>query len=423
MSADLIHPGHLNIINSARELGSVTVGLLTDEAIASYKRLPYLTFEQRKIIIENIKGVDEVIPQTTLDYVENLEKIKPAFVVHGNDWAKGVQKDTRARVIETLEKWGGKLVELEYTKGVSSTALNKSIREIGFTPEVRMSRFKRLIATKPIVRIIEAHNGLTALIAEKAQVQDKNITKEFDGIWLSSLTESTVRGKPDTEFFHIVSRLGTVNEVIESTTKPIIFDGDTGGQTEHFVLGVKALERLGVSAIIIEDKTGFKKNSLFGTEAMQTQETIEKFCDKISKGKNALVTDEFMIIARIESLILKQGQEDALKRAKAYIAAGADGIMIHSSEKTFDEVLEFCNAYNKFDAKVPIVVVPSTYSQVYESELSRAGVKIVIYANQLIRAAYPAMMNTAKSILTHERAFESDENSMSIKEIINLIRS
>lgn len=421
MSADLIHPGHLNIINTARGLGKVVIGLLTDKAIASYKRLPYLDYEQRKVIIENIKGVEEVIPQEALDYTENLELVKPDYVVHGSDWKTGIQKHTRAKVIETLSKWGGKLVEVEYTKGVSSTALNKSVREIGFTPEIRMSRFKRLINTKPIVRIIEAHNGLTGLIAESVKVNENNVTKEFDGVWLSSLTESTVRGKPDTEFFHIASRLNTINEVVEATTKPVIFDGDTGGATEHFVLTVKALERLGVSAVIIEDKTGLKKNSLFGTDVTQTQDTIENFCDKIKQGKNVLTTENFMVIARIESLILKQGLEDALKRARAYIEAGADGIMIHSKEKTFDEVLSFCNEFKKFPNRVPLVVVPSTYSKTTEDELIDAGVNIVIYANQLIRAAYPAMVKTAESILKHNRAFESDDFCMPIKEIITLV--
>jgi len=421
MSADLIHPGHLNIIKKARELGNVTVGLLTDRAIASYKRLPFLPFKDRKIIIENISGVTEVIPQETLDYSENLKKVRPDYVVHGDDWQKGVQKNTRAKVIEVLSEWGGELVEVPYTKGISSTALNKAVREVGVTPEVRMKRFRRLLNTKPIVRIIEAHNGLTALIAEKVSVEKEGIKKEFDGVWLSSLTESTARGKPDIEFFDVASRANTINDVLEATTKPVIYDGDTGGIPEHFVFTVKALERLGVSAIIIEDKVGLKKNSLFGTEVAQTQDSIENFSRKIAMGKDALVTEDFMIIARIESLILKQGIDDAVKRAAAYIEAGADGIMIHSKEDSFSEVAGFCSKYNKFNNRVPLVVVPTTYNSTREKELIEASVDVVIYANHLLRSAYPAMVKTAETILENERAQDCDDLCMPIKKILNLI--
>lgn len=421
MSADLIHPGHLNIINEAKKLGRVTVGLLTDKAIASYKRLPYLTFDQRKIIVENIKGVDEVIPQETLDYVPNLKMLKPDFVVHGDDWKTGVQKQTREKVIETLNEWGGKLVEVEYTKGISSTQLNKSLKEIGTTPEIRMKRLRRLLEVKPIVRLIEAHNGLTGLLVENLQVNINNSPKEFDGMWLSSLTDSSAKGKPDIEAVDVTARMQTLNDIVEVTTKPIIYDGDTGGRPEHFVFTVKTLERLGVSAVIIEDKVGLKKNSLFGTDVDQTQDTIENFSHKISAGKKAQITNDFMIIARVESLILQKGVEDALTRAKAYIEAGADGIMIHSKEKKPDEILEFCNSFKKFEKRVPLVAVPSSYNIIYEKELMDAGVNIVIYANQLLRSAYPAMLETAKSILENERSFEADNNMMPISEILNLI--
>ncbi|MBK9332880.1 MAG: phosphoenolpyruvate mutase [Ignavibacteria bacterium] len=421
MSADLIHPGHLNIINEARKLGEVTIGLLTDEAIAGYKRLPSLTYDQRELIIKNIKGVEKVIPQYTLDYVSNLQMLKPDFVVHGDDWKDGVQKQTRQRVIDVLKEWGGELIEIEYTKGISSTQLNESLKEIGTTPDIRMKKLKRLLGVKPIVRIMEAHNGLTGLIVENVNALKDNIKVEFDGMWLSSLTDSTAKGKPDTEAVDLTARLHTLNDIVEVTTKPIIYDGDTGGRTEHFVFTVRTLERLGVSAVIIEDKTGSKKNSLFGTDVEQTQETIENFCLKISAGKKSRVTNDFMIIARIESLILKAGMEDALKRANAYIEAGADGIMIHSKEKSTDEIIEFCREYKKFERKVPLVAVPSSYSSIYESQLEESGVSIVIYANHLLRSAYPAMNETAKSILENGRSFEADNNMMSIKEILNLI--
>ncbi|MEX0983245.1 MAG: phosphoenolpyruvate mutase [Bacteroidales bacterium] len=421
MSADLIHPGHLNIIKEACKLGDVIIGLLTDKAIASYKRLPSLKYEQRMIVIENIKGVSEVVPQEELDYVPNLRKIRPDYVVHGDDWRKGVQREVRQRVIDTLKEWGGELHEVPYTKGISSTQLNQSLKEIGTTPEVRMERLRRLIDSKPIVKVLEAHNGLTGLIVENIIVEQKGRKKEFDAMWLSSLTDSTSKGKPDIEAVDVTSRLHGLNDILEVTTKPIIYDGDTGGIPEHFLFTVKTLERLGVSAIIIEDKTGLKKNSLFGTEVPQTQASIEDFSYKITVGKKAQVTKSFMIIARIESLILGNGMADAIARAKAYIDAGADGIMIHSKEKDGNEILEFCQKYGTFSKRVPLVAVPSSYNHLYEKQLIEAGVNVVIYANHLLRSAYPAMVSVAKTILTHERSLETDEQCISIKEILNLI--
>ncbi len=421
MSADLVHPGHLNVIKEARKLGDVIIGLLTDTAIASYKRLPYMTYRQRKIVVENVKGVSKVVPQDTLDYIPNLRKLKPDYVVHGDDWKTAIQKSIRERVIKTLKEWGGKLVEVEYTKGISSTQINQSLKEIGTTPEIRMKRLMRLLDAKLIVRFLEAHNGLTGLIVENFCMQSDETITEFDGMWLSSLTDSTAKGKPDIEAVDLTSRLQTINDILEVTTKPIIYDGDTGGRPEHFVFTVKSLERLGVSAIIIEDKIGLKKNSLFGVEVSQTQDTIENFSDKISIGKKACITDDFMIIARIESLILKKGMDDALIRANAYIEAGADGIMIHSKEKKPHEIIEFCREYKKFEKRVPLVVVPTSYNSIYEKELIDLGVNIVIYANHLLRSAYPAMIETAKLILENERAYESDSKIMSINDILTLI--
>ncbi|NQV38716.1 MAG: phosphoenolpyruvate mutase [Candidatus Marinimicrobia bacterium] len=422
MSADIFHHGHLNIINEAKKLGRVVVGLLTDEAIASYKRLPLIPYERRKLVVENIKGVDEVVPQETLDYVPNLIKIKPDIVVHGDDWKTGVQNETRQRVIDTLAEWGGELVEPVYTEGVSSTQLINNIKEKGVTPNTRLKSLKRLLSAKPQIRVLEAHNGITGLIVETANVKVNGKTKQFDAMWLSSLTVSTSKGKPDTEVVDFTTRFQTIEEILEVTTKPIIVDGDTGGDTEHFRFRVRTLERLGASAVIIEDKIGSKRNSLFGTDVFQEQDTIDHFCDKIQTGKRGLITDDFMIIARIESLILKQGMADAIKRAKAYIAAGADGIMIHSKEKDGQEIIEFCNLYNAFEKRVPLVVVPSTFDHMTESELEKIGVNIVIYGNHQIRSAYPSMVKTAESILTHDRCKEaSAEYCMSIKKIITLI--
>lgn len=422
MSADLLHPGHLNIIKEASKLGDVIVGLLTDKAIASYKRLPYMSFEQRKIVVESVKGVLEVVAQETLDYIPNLKKIKPEFVMHGDDWKTGPQQETRQRVIDAIAEWNGKLIEIPYTQGISSTQLNKVLKEIGTTPEIRAMRLKRLIEAKDVVRVIEAHNGLSGLIAENVFTMNDNKREEFDAIWISSLTQSASKAKPDIGYLDTSSRLDTISDILDVTTKPIIYDGDNGGPCEHFCFTVKALERIGVSAVIIEDKVGLKKNSLFGTEVKQEQDTIEDFCEKIRIGKQAQVTNNFMIFARVESLILDRGMEDALKRSKAYIEAGADGIMIHSRSKSFDEIQTFLAEYNKFENRKPLVVVPSSYSYITEEELLANGVNVVIYANQLLRAAYPAMVNTAKCILENHRAKEASEQyCMPIKEVITLI--
>lgn len=418
MSADLVHPGHMNILKVAAQYGQVLVGLLTDKAISSYKRLPYMTYEQRKAVIENIKGVKEVIPQETLDYRPNLELIKPDFVVHGDDWKEGIQAQTRQDVIDTLSKWGGELVEPSYTEGISSTALNNSLKEIGTTPDIRRNRLRRLIDSKPIVRILETHNALSGLITENVK-GDNNI--EYDGMWSSSLTDSTSKGKPDIEAVDVSTRINTINEIFEVTTKPMIYDADTGGIAEHFAFTVRTLERTGISAVIIEDKTGLKKNSLFGNDVAQTQDTIENFCAKIKTGKKAQITDDFMIIARIESLILEKGIDDAITRAKAYIKAGADGIMIHSRQKSPDEVIEFCKNLREYNAHIPIVAVPTSYNEITAEELSKVGINIVIYANHMLRAAYPGMVNVAKSILNNDRSLEAEKNLLSIKEILNLI--
>lgn len=421
MSADLLHPGHLNILATARQHGTVIVGLLTDAAIATYKRLPHMTFEERRLVVEAIKGVDRVVPQETLDYEPNLRMLRPSFVVHGDDWREGVQKATRARVIEVLAEWGGELIEVPYTQGVSSTRLIAAARRQGTTPGIRMSRLRRLLAAKPLLRFMEAHNGLTGLVVENARIEDGSTVREFDGMWLSSLTDSTAKGKPDIEAVDVTSRMQTLNEIVEVTTKPIIYDGDTGGLPEHFAFTVRTLERFGVSAVIIEDKVGLKKNSLLGTTVLQAQAPIDDFCHKIRAGKRAQVTDDFMIIARIESFILDQGLADAIERAVAYIEAGADGIMIHSRRTEESEVFSFFDAYRKLPRRVPLVAVPSSYNRVTEEQLSERGVDIVIYANHLLRAAYPAMVETAESILRHGRSLEADGRLLSIDDVLRLI--
>ena len=421
MSADIIHPGHLNILHEAAKYGRVIVGVLTDEAIASYKRLPYLNYEQRSLVVSNLKGVSEVIPQTTLDYRPNLEKVRPDFVVHGDDWKTGVQAKTRQQIIEKLAEWGGVVIDVPYTKGISSTMLNEKLKEIGTTPDVRLKRLRRLINAKKIVRICESHSGLTGLIIENTSVIVNDTKREFDGMWASSLTDSTSKGKPDIEAVDLTTRLHDLNDALEVTTKPVIYDGDTGGKPEHFVFTVRTLERLGISAIIIEDKVGLKKNSLFGTDAVQTQDSVEGFCSKIRSGKLAQVTSDFMIIARCESLIAGKSVDDAMERCLAYVKAGADGIMIHSKHRTGEDIKEFCLRFREVEPNIPLVVVPTTYNHVTEDELASWGVNVVIYANHLLRAAYPAMVKCAESILANGRSLEANDMCMPIKQILELI--
>ncbi len=421
MSADIIHHGHINLISKAAELGEVTVGVLTDEAIASYKRYPIMKYAEREKIISAIKGVSATIPQDTIDYEKNLRLLTPDYVVHGDDWQQGIQSKVRARVIEVLAEWGGKLHEVSYTRDVSIEKVRGHLDAGGIMPEDRRRRLTEIMKLKPLVRVLEAHNGLTGLIVETTRVVKDEKIESFDAMWVSSLCDSTAKGKPDIELVDMTSRLSTINDIMEVTTKPIILDGDTGGLTEHFVFNVKTLERMGVSAIIIEDKIGLKKNSLFGTEVEQTQDTIENFSAKIRAGRDALQTKEFLIIARIESLILRAGMEDAVARAKAYIAAGAGGIMIHSREKTPDEIFEFCRRYREFGEGIPLVVVPTTFNQVYEQEFSERGVNIVIYANHLVRSAFPAMVKTAETILETNRAYEADKMCLPISQVLRLI--
>ena len=421
MSVDLIHEGHINIIKEASKLGELTVGLLTDKAIASYKRLPYMPYENRMAIISEIKGVHNVIPQTTHDYTENLIKLKPEYVLHGDDWKEGSQKTVRDNVINTLKEWGGELIEIPYTKNISSTVLNKSLKEIGTTPNIRLSLLRRLLKAKPLIKLNEAHNGLTGLITEKTKVNINGMEIEFDAMWSSSLTDSTAKGKPDIEAIDMTSRITTVNDIFEVTTKPMIFDADTGGKIEHFSFTVKSLERLGVSAVVIEDKIGLKKNSLFGNDVKQTQDSVENFQRKISEGKKSQVTEDFMIIARVESLILQAGMDDALFRSKKYIEAGADAIMIHSKHKDPAEIFEFCEKYQLLKNKVPIMVVPSSFNSVGEDEWQKRGVNIVCYANHMLRSAYPAMLEVAKSILINKRSLEASDKCISINDILNLI--
>ena len=418
---DVIHEGHLNILEKANAYGEVYVGVLSDAAMVRYNRFPTISLEKRMEIVKETGLVKEVMIQEDIMYDQIMEELRPDYVVHGDNWAKGPEAVIRKNVIDNLEKFGGELIEVPYTYNENVRRIDEQMKEKLVMPEFRRKRLRQLITMSPIVKTLEVHSGLTGLIAEKTVVESNGKLDQFDAMWISSLCDSTAKGKPDIELVDMSSRIRTIDDVMDVTTKPIILDGDTGGLVEHFVYNVRTLERMGVSAVIIEDKTGLKKNSLFGTEVEQTQDSIENFCEKIRAGKRALRTEEFMIIARIESLILERGMEDALNRARAYVAAGADGIMIHSRKKSPDEILEFCHLFRQEDAKTPIVVVPTSFNSITEEELSAAGVNIVIYANQLTRSAFPAMQSTAVEILKNHRALEVDSRLMPFKDIIRLI--
>ena len=419
-STDLLHSGHLNIIRKAAALGELTVGILSDEAIAIYKRYPLIPLEERMEIFSSIKGVSRVIVQDSLSYAKVLRQLRPEIVVHGDNWRSGYQMKIREEAIGILAEWGGQLVEYPYT----DSATDRTIRQLDqllSLPENRRSRLKKLLAYKPCLSVMEAHNGLTGLIVENTKIETSRGVRQYDAIWVSSLCDSTAKGKPDIELVDMTSRIRTLEEIMEVTTKPIILDGDTGGLAEHFVFNIRTLERIGVSAVIIEDKKGLKKNSLFGTEAAQEQDSVENFCFKIRAGRDALKTDDFMIFARCESLILEKGMEDALRRCVAYVQAGANGIMIHSRKKSPDEIFEFCRRFRAAGQDVPLIVVPTTFNTITEEEFAQIGVNIVIHANHMIRSAFPAMQRCAESILRHARSFEADAFCMPIKEILTLI--
>lgn len=418
---DIIHEGHLNVINEAQKYGEVIVGVLSDAAMIRYNRFPTITFAERMRIVEEIDGVSQVVIQDDILYDKIIRELKPDYVIHGNNWNSDVMSAIRNNIIQVLRENGGELIEVPYTYNENIMRIDKRLVEKLAMPEFRRRRLRRLLNICPIVKAIEVHSGLTGLIAEKTVIEHDGEFDQFDAMWISSLCDSTNKGKPDIELVDMTSRYRTIDDVMEVTTKPIIFDGDTGGLTEHFVYLVRTLERMGVSAVIIEDKTGLKKNSLFGTDVLQTQDTIENFCEKIAAGKKVQLTDNFMIIARIESLILEKGMEDALSRARAYKQAGADGIMIHSRKSDPAEILEFCDRFREVDKETPIIVVPSSFNTVTEEELKNHGVNIVIYANQLTRSAFPAMEQTARDILKYHRAKEVDSRLMPIKQILTLI--
>ena len=420
-ATDVIHSGHIAIIKKASHLGKLVIGVLSDQAVASYRRFPLVPYQERKKLLENMQGVYKVVEQKELSYRKNLLELRPYYVVHGDDWHRGIQKSIRDEVIAILNEYGGKLVEFPYMENDVYQNIERQMQTELSIPDFRRGRLKREIQLKGCITAIEAHSGITGLIAEKTVVEQEEKVYQFDAIWISSLCDSTAKGKPDIELVDMTSRFRTIDDIMEVTTKPIIFDGDTGGLVEHFTYLVKSLERMGVSMVIIEDKIGLKKNSLFGVEVEQTQDTIEHFCEKISAGKHAKKTNDFMIVARIESLILEKGMEDALKRAVAYVSAGADGIMIHSRKKEPDEIFAFVDLFRNIDAHTPLIVVPTTFHSVREEEFHQHGVNVVIYANHLTRSGIPAMQKAAKTILKNHRAKEADEFCMSINEILTLV--
>lgn len=421
LSTDIIHTGHINIIRKAAEYGEVTVGVLSDEYVAMYEAPPIISLTERMKIIENIKGVSHVIVQNDIFYDENLKIVRPDYIIHGDNWNKGYQKEVKERAAKVMDQWGGQIIEIPYYQNEGLSLFDSYMKDSRGLPELRRQKLRQLLNKGEILKIMVAHDGLSALLVEKVHAQNNGKRRSFDGIWLSSLCDSTIKGKPDIELVDLTSRIQNLEDIMEVTTKPVIFDADTGGLIEHFAYNIKTLERVGVSAVIIEDKIGLKRNSLLGNEVEQHQDSIENFCRKIKTGKKSVISSNFMLIARVESLILEAGMDDALERAFAYVEAGADGIMIHSRKTAPDEIFEFADAFRSRDTKTPLVVVPTSYSSVYEDELKAHGINIVIYANHLLRAAFPAMKKVACSILENERCYEASEDCLSIKEILSLI--
>lgn len=419
--ADLLHAGHINVLKKAAELGDVTVGLLTVEACGTLNDIPFIEYDKRKTVLESLEFVSFVVPQETASYRDNLLSLKPDYVVHGDDWKSNHQKKYRGEVLSLLQQWNGELVEVAYSSEISDLKIKEHMTKLGITATARLGRLRTLLSSGKTLRILEVHNAISGLIVENISMPENAQDISFDGMWSSSLTDSTSKGKPDIEAVDTTARINTLNEIFEVTTKPLIYDADTGGKTEHFEIMVRSLERTGVSAVIIEDKTGLKKNSLFGNDVEQLQDSVDNFCHKIHSGKNAQITDGFLIIARIESLILQAGMEDALLRAAAYVKAGADGIMIHSRHKDPSEIFEFVKSFRATDSVTPIIVVPTNFNEVTVAEFEEIGVNVVIYANHMLRAAYPGMVNVAKSILEHGRTFEAEPDCMPIKEILELI--
>jgi len=422
LAVDILHSAHINVLKIAKKYGKVIVGLLTDSAIAEYKKFPLIAYEERYKTLEGIKYVDQIVEQKNWDYSINVKKYKPNFFIHGDDWKTGIQKKQRKKVINALKKINGKLIELPFNKNISSSEIKHKIIKIS-SPVNRVSKLKRLINAKEIVRILESHNSLTGLIIENLKINNTNKLIEYDGMWSSSLTDSATKGLPDNSSLSFSARISTLNDIMDVTTKPVVFDADNGGQIEHLSFLVRSLERSGVSAIIMEDKVGLKKNSLFKNQSGTKQDKPHIFAKKIKKICSSRQSEDFMVIARIESFILGKGLKDALQRAEIYSKAGADAILIHSKEKTPVEIFSFAREFKKSKNFIPLVSVPSTYSKVYEKDLINNGFKLVIYANQLLRSAYPAMQNTAKTILKNRRAFEADKKIIPIKEIINLIKN
>ena len=423
LAADILHEGHLNILKIASNYGKVIVGLLTDAAIIQYKNLPFFDYHQRFKIVSNLKLVDEVVPQDNWNYTLILNSIKPDFFVHGDDWKMGIQSKIRLEVIKELKKWNGKLIEPKYSKNISKVSQKNKILHLGITPDQRKLQLKRLLKAKKFIRIMESHSALSSLIIENINIYKNKKLLQFDGIWSSSLTDSALRGRPDNQSVDYSQRINFLNETIDTSLKPIIFDGDNGGRLEHLTYLIKNLEKIGVSALVLEDKKGLKINSLFKDQTNSSQESVEKFSKKIKMAINSRISEDFMIVARIESLILGKCLKDAINRAEQYSKAGADAILIHSNKNRPTEIFNFAKVFKRSKFFKPMIAIPSTYSKTYEKELIKNGFKIVIYANHLLRASYKAMYETAEKILIKQRAFESEKKITPINNIISLIKS
>ena len=421
LTADLIHAGHINIINEALKYGQLLIGLITDQAISKEKRLPLLSYFDRKALLLNIKGVKDIVPQEDWDYSINLQKYKPDFFIHGDDWNTSEYKIIKNNCINVLSAYGGKLIEIAHTPNINSDLVVDKIRKLKNVSSLRQNTLKRLLQSKSFIKIIEVHSPMSAMIIDNLKINNERGSNFFDGFWSSSLSDSTLFGRPDIESLDIASRLNMINNIFHATTKPLVMDIDTGGLLEHLEINIKTIEQAGVSAVVIEDKKGLKKNSLFGNEVIQHQEDVKVFQEKIKLINTIKVNDNFLCIARIESLILDKGLEDALHRASSYVDAGADMVLIHSRKKTPDEVFLFANEFKRDHPNIPLACIPTSFYTVTEGLLQDKGFNLSIYANHLIRASYKHMEKIAKSILTYQTSQYIEEDIESVKDILNLI--
>jgi len=394
MVGDMLHVGHINILKTAARLGRVTVGVLTDRAVVGYKRLPLLAFEDRVRVVESIADVAAVVPQKTLSYVENLRALRPDYVVHGDDWRYGDQVSrARAEVIATLGEWGGELVEVAYTKGISSTAIHRSGAADALFSGTRQGRLRRLLAAKPTLRIVEAHSGLSAKIA--AEVRGPDGATGFDAVWQSGLTDAIHRGKSDGGAVDRGRRLQAVEEILDAGPLPLIYDGRAAGRPETVFDLTRALDKAGVSALCLGDRSDPDRT---GPE-MSPAETVAQ----IEAVRAACPTGAVMAISRIVVAAPGNGGsgalDRALDRALALLEAGSDAVMFDSAADTAEPILDIAARLRRQRRDVPLFAAQSDRWGAPIHRFENAGIDAVVYETHLLRATVAPMRRAATALL------------------------